>query len=235
MNIVVTGASQGIGKALVQTWTQSTVVPHHIIAISRHTAALQDIATALAAAHSPHKLSILPFDLSCDNYDLLYQFVVEQVPHIDALVHNAGSLVNRPFYELTDGEVHSLFQINTFAAWKLTKYLYTHMPAGSHILNIGSMGGYQGSAKFAGLSAYSASKAALACWSECLAEELKPRRIAVNCLCLGAVQTEMLRQAFPDFDAPLSAAEMAHFIGDFALNGQRYFNGKVLPVSVNTP
>lgn len=235
MNIVVTGASQGIGKALVQTWTPSTVVPHHIIAISRHTAALQDIATALAAAHSPHKLSILPFDLSCDNYDLLYQFIAEQVPHIDALVHNAGSLVNRPFYELTDGEVHSLFQINTFAAWKLTKYLYTYMPAGSHILNIGSMGGYQGSAKFAGLSAYSASKAALACWSECLAEELKPRRIAVNCLCLGAVQTEMLRQAFPDFDAPLSADEMAHFIGDFALNGQRYFNGKVLPVSVNTP
>lgn len=94
------------------------------------------------------------------------------------------------------------------------------MPAGSHILNIGSMGGYQGSAKFAGLSAYSASKAALACWSECLAEELKPRRIAVNCLCLGCVQTEMLRQAFPDFDAPSSADEMAHFIGDFALNGQ---------------
>ena len=166
MNIVVTGASQGIGKALVQTWIQSTTVPHHIIAISRHTAALQDIAAALAAAHSPHKLSVLPFDLSRDNYDLLYQFIAEQVPHIDALVHNAGSLVNRPFYELTEEEVHDLFQINTFAAWKLAKYLYTYMPAGSHILNIGSMGGYQGSAKFAGLSAYSASKAALACWLE---------------------------------------------------------------------
>lgn len=97
------------------------------------------------------------------------------------------------------------------------------------------MGGFQGSAKFAGLSAYSSSKAALSGLTECLAEELKPNGISVNCLAIGAVQTEMLSKAFPGYKAPLSPAEMAGFIQYFALNGHRYFNGKILPVSITTP
>jgi hypothetical protein len=57
----------------------------------------------------------------------------------------------------------------------------------------------------------------------------------MNCLCLGAAQTEMLEAAFPGYQAPVSAAEMAEFIGDFALNGSRWMNGKILPVSLSTP
>ena len=97
------------------------------------------------------------------------------------------------------------------------------------------MGGFQGSTKFAGLSAYSSSKSALSGLTECLAEELKDRNIAVNCLALGAVQTEMLGKAFPGYKAPLSAAKMAEFICEFALTGQLFFNGKIIPVSSTTP
>jgi NAD(P)-dependent dehydrogenase (short-subunit alcohol dehydrogenase family) len=97
------------------------------------------------------------------------------------------------------------------------------------------MGGVQGSAKFAGLSAYSSSKAALCTLTECLAEELKLENISVNCLALGAVQTEMLSKAFPGYRAPLSASEMAEFIVQFARSGHYYFNGKILPVSSTTP
>ncbi len=97
------------------------------------------------------------------------------------------------------------------------------------------MGGVQGSEKFQGLSLYSASKAALAVFTECLAEELKTHNVKANALALGAVQTEMLSHAFPTYKAPLQASEMADYIADFALNGHQYYNGKILPVSLSTP
>jgi NAD(P)-dependent dehydrogenase (short-subunit alcohol dehydrogenase family) len=97
------------------------------------------------------------------------------------------------------------------------------------------MGGFQGSAKFPGLSFYSASKAALCCLTECLATELKDKSIKMNALALGSVQTEMLDKAFPGYKAPVKAEEIAEFITDFAINGHRYVNGKVLPVSLSTP
>ena len=109
------------------------------------------------------------------------------------------------------------------------------MNTNSHIVNIGSMGGFQGSAKFKGLSLYSAAKGAVAVLTESMAEEFKERGIKVNALALGAVQTEMLASAFPGYKAPLTAGQMAEFIADFALNGHKYFNGKILPVSLSTP
>ncbi len=107
--------------------------------------------------------------------------------------------------------------------------------AGSHIVNISSMGGVQGSSKFPGLAAYSASKGAVSILTECMAEELKEEGVKVNALALGAVQTDMLAKAFPDYEAPLSAAEMAQYIGRFLIEGHLFYNGKVLPVSLNTP
>jgi NAD(P)-dependent dehydrogenase (short-subunit alcohol dehydrogenase family) len=109
------------------------------------------------------------------------------------------------------------------------------MDKGSHIVNIASMGGFQGSSKYPGLSCYSASKAALACLTECLAGEFTESGIKVNCLALGSVQTEMLEEAFPGYKAPVDAQEMAEFIADFALKGHKFFNGKILPVAVNNP
>jgi NAD(P)-dependent dehydrogenase (short-subunit alcohol dehydrogenase family) len=75
----------------------------------------------------------------------------------------------------------------------------------------------------------------LACLTECLAEEFKEKNIAFNCLALGAVQTEMLVEAFPGYKAPLTAEEMAEFIMSFSLDGQKYLNGKIIPVSMSTP
>ena len=97
------------------------------------------------------------------------------------------------------------------------------------------MGGFQGSSKYSGMSYYSASKAALSCLSECLAEEFRDNGIIINCLALGSVQTEMLEEALPGYKAPVSAGEMAEFIGDFALKGSRFFNGKIIPVAFSNP
>ena len=95
--------------------------------------------------------------------------------------------------------------------------------------------GYQGSSKYKGLSYYSASKAAISSLSECLAGEFRDSGVAVNCLALGSVQTEMFEEAFPGHKAAVSAKEMAQFIVDFALKGNKFFNGKVLPVAVDNP
>lgn len=139
---------------------------------------------------------------------------------------------------MTEADWLAMFQTNVLGAAQLTQSLLPLMGQNgktSHVVNIGSMGGYQGSSKFAGLSAYSASKGALAILSECLAEELKDKNVKCNCLCLGAVDTDMLQMAFPNYKAPTTSDEMGQFIADFALNGHKYFNGKVLPVSIMTP
>jgi len=129
----------------------------------------------------------------------------------------------------------AVYQVNVFAVAELTRQLEQFMTPGSHVVGISSMGGIQGSMKFAGLSAYSSSKGALITLMELLAEEYKERGIAFNTLALGAVQTEMLKEAFPDYQAPTTAIEMAEYIADFSLNGNRLFNGKVLQVSNSTP
>jgi len=85
------------------------------------------------------------------------------------------------------------------------------------------------------MSLYSASKGALAILTESLAEELKEQNIRVNALALGAVQTEMLEEAFPGYQAAVTAEEMADFITDFALKAHSYINGKIIPVSLSTP
>ncbi len=137
--------------------------------------------------------------------------------------------------QLQESDFVEMLQSNYIGHVRIIQSLLKFMGDGSHILNIGSMGGFQGSAKFNGLSAYSASKAALHTLTECLAQELVEQGIKVNCLALGSAQTEMLEQAFPGYESPVMAFEMGKYIADFAVSGHRFFNGKVLPVAVSTP
>jgi len=146
-------------------------------------------------------------------------------------------MVNKPFEEISAADLETVYNVNVFSVIRLIQGIMPLLDINqkSHIVNISSMGGFQGSAKFAGLSAYSSSKAAMACLTECLAEEFKEKNVAFNCLALGATQTEMLDEAFPGYKAPLTAAEMASFIAEFSLNAHRYMNGKIIPVSLSTP
>ena len=228
MNIVVTGASRGIGRELVQLFSADEKV-ERVFAVSRDEKKLAQLAG--------EKVVPVPFDLSKKDLGMLSQIIVKHTQCIDVLVNNAGALVKKPFEEINTEELELLYNVNVFSPFRLVQMLLPMMgkSARGHVVNISSMGGYQGSTKFAGLTAYSSSKGALAVLSECLAEELKGKNVSVNCLCLGAAQTEMLSAAFPGYQAPLSAKQMAEFIAGFALTGQNYFNGKVLPVSLSTP
>ena len=229
MNILITGASKGIG--FQTAWRLAQQEGHRVLAISRDEAGLQRL-----KALAPDQVVILPFDLTKPDWQPLLSTLGDW-NGLDVLINNAGLLINKPFLDLKASDWLEVFNSNFFSVIELIKRLlpYLEKSAKAHIVNIGSMGGYQGSSKFSGLSAYSASKAALANLTECLAEELKDQKIIVNCLALGAVQTEMLETAFPGYQAPLRSETMAEWVAWFCVNGQQFFNGKILPVSVSNP
>jgi NAD(P)-dependent dehydrogenase (short-subunit alcohol dehydrogenase family) len=177
----------------------------------------------------------LQFDLGNGSFEELALQVNRQLGKIDILINNAGLLLNKPFGSISASEFDGIFNVNVRAPFMLTQALLPLLKEGSHVLNIGSMGGVQGSVKFPGLSVYSASKGALSVLTECLAAELEERKIAVNCLAFGSVQTEMLAKAFPGYEALTTATAMGEFVADFAMKGHKLFNGKVLPVSLSTP
>jgi NAD(P)-dependent dehydrogenase (short-subunit alcohol dehydrogenase family) len=234
MNVIVTGASRGIGYEVVKKLVSAG--DHHVIALSRNLHRLKQLEEECLKQNPAGQVTVQKLDLRDQQFGQTLLPVVSDVFNkVDVLINNAGHLINKPFIEFSDGEFDELFDINVKSAFRLIQLLFPMFSNNSHIVNIGSMGGYQGSMKFPGLALYSASKGALAVMSECLAEEFKETGIKVNCLALGAAQTEMLREAFPNYKPPLSAEEMAAFVCDFSLKGQAFFNGKILPVALTDP
>jgi NAD(P)-dependent dehydrogenase (short-subunit alcohol dehydrogenase family) len=233
MNIVITGASSGVGfEAVIELALQNN---NRIIALARSQEKLTRLAEIAKSLSPDCTLYPIAFDIVHDDYQGLQQFINTHLDgKVDVLINNAGALVNKPFTELGELDFVEMLQSNYIGHVRMIQNLLPQMVAGSHIVNIGSMGGYQGSAKFSGLSAYSASKAALHTLTECLAYELADRQISVNCLALGSAQTEMLEKAFPGFQSPVMAFEMGKYIADFALTGHKFFNGKILPVAMTT-
>lgn len=235
MNILVTGASRGIGYELVKKFAQAG--NSNILAISRNQNKLEELAKECKLLNPLANIIPLSFDLSnIEKFDTIINTIEQKLKSkVDILINNAASFINKNFADISVNDIGHIYKANVFAPFFLIQKSLPYFQKHSHIVNISSMGGFQGSQKFPGLSIYSSSKAALANLTECLAEELKPLEIKINCLCLGAVQTQMLQEAFPNFKAPVSAIEMANFICDFALNAHKHQNGKVIPVSTSTP
>ncbi len=236
MNIIITGASRGIGRETAKIL--ATDKENKIIVIARSKDKLQSLKTECRHTGAG---KIIPLVTNLENIKkngkFFFDFVILHMKSVDILINNAGFLRNIAFAETNSDTAERTFNINFFVPAQLIRLLLPLMGKNSrsHIVNISSMGGVQGSAKFPGLAYYSASKAALACLTECLAEEYKEHNIAFNCLALGAAQTEMLEEAFPGYKAPVTAKEMAVLVSDFAVKGQKYFNGKIIPVSGSTP
>jgi 3-oxoacyl-[acyl-carrier protein] reductase len=221
--IVVTGASKGIGFELVRFLVSQG---HVVYALSR------DI-KALVASEKLHPISL---DLTDEESIIKFaeQLNSNQIS-IDALINNAGSLINQSFSTTTKNDFEAIYRVNVFGLASITRLLLPLISSKGHVVNISSMGGIGGSSKFSGLSAYSSSKGAVNILTELLAEEYKETGPFFNGLALGAVQTEMLAKAFPGFRAPLSVGEIAPYIAQFALTGHQFYNGKILPISSSTP
>jgi NAD(P)-dependent dehydrogenase (short-subunit alcohol dehydrogenase family) len=234
MNIIVTGAGKGIGYEIVKVLAKHK--QNHIVAISRNGKALKELVSECLRMYPDSKVIPYEFDLAqFEFYPFIIQRIETFIRSCDILINNAGKLVNKPFDHFGHEEFDDTFNVNVKSPFFLTQALLPMFTKGAHVVNISSIGGVGGSKKFPGLAAYSASKGALAILTEVLAEELADRDIKVNCLAIGAVQTEMFTKAFPGAKALQTPAQIAHFIGDFAVNGPKYFNGKVVPVSLSVP
>ncbi|MEO5788007.1 MAG: SDR family oxidoreductase [Gelidibacter sp.] len=224
-HIIITGTSRGIGYELVKLFAKQG---HQVLALSRNDRPIKALKLKNVTAFC--------FDLGdMEAYQKVEAFILEEWKHVDVLINNAGLVLNKPFAKTTISDFEEVYRTNVYGVAELTRVLIPYMAKNSHVVTISSMGGVQGSMKFPGLAAYSSSKAAVITLTELLAEEYKDSGIAFNVLALGAVQTEMLEEAFPGYKAPLKPAEMADYIVDFSLKGQKFYNGKLLQVSNSTP
>ena len=223
-NVIITGTSRGIGYELALLFANAG---HNVLAISRKIP---------KEFIENQNIACLGLDLADVTVtDKVKDFIDSTWQHVDIVIHNAGALLLKPFEEITADEFEYIYKVNVFGVAALNRVVLPFMNKGSHVVTISSMGGVQGTMKFSGLAAYSSSKGAVITLSELLAEEYKERGIAFNVLALGAVNTEMLQEAFPGYEVPLSAQQMADYIYNFALTGNTYFNGRVVQVSSTTP
>ena len=227
MNVVITGCSKGIGAELVKLLSTN----HKVYGLSRDLVSLEKLKANLV---NPSNFNFIQADVKELNEELINNWV--NVSSIDVLINNAGLLVNKKFRDISYKDYKNIMDVNFWGVFHLTQLLLDRLSfAKGQIINISSMGGVNYSSKFPGLSLYSSSKGALTILSECLAEELKPHNVRVNTLALGAVQTEMLNMAFPDYRANISSKEMASFIVSFINSVDNIINGQVVKVTSSNP
>ncbi|MDG1477367.1 MAG: SDR family NAD(P)-dependent oxidoreductase [Vicingaceae bacterium] len=235
MNVLITGASRGIGFELVKQFAVNK--SNQITALARDYKALK-VLRDFCQKEFGNEIHIYSIDFLSDSFSADLDRVFEKYRfHYDIVINNAGYLINKPFLDTSSLDIDNLYKVNVFSPIAILKRVFTFLETGRkcHVVNIGSMGGVQGSVKFSGLSIYSSSKAALANLTECLAEEYKDRNIYINCLALGSVQTEMLNMAFPGFQAQVSPEDMARYIHGFSVQDPICVNGKIIQVSNTTP
>tara|TARA_R110002012_G_scaffold51138_1_gene132197 strand:- start:89357 stop:90040 length:684 start_codon:yes stop_codon:yes gene_type:complete len=224
-NVIITGTSRGIGFELVKLFSESG---YQVLALSRNEKPVSDLQLPNVTAFT--------FDLSKKaDFQKVETFIKKEWKQVDILINNAGAILNKSFSETTMEDFDFVYKTNVFGVAEMTRIALRFMKSKSHVVTISSMGGVQGSMKFPGLAAYSSSKAAVITLTELWAEEYKESGICFNVLALGAVQTEMLEEAFPGFEVPMTPKSMANYIFDFATTGQKHFNGKLLQVSNSTP
>ncbi len=222
--VIITGTSSGIGLDLVKTFDSNG---YRVISLSRN-----DLPNSTNFSENVNHIN---FDIT-NNSDVnsLVVLIKSKYSNIDILINNAGKLISKPFVDFSDSEFRSIYDVNLFGVVDLIKSLIPYFHEKSHIVNISSVGGINGSSKFPGLSSYSSSKGALNILTEVLAVEFKNGPY-INSLCLGAVQTPMLELAFPDYKASTTPGEMANFIYAFSTSNPIMFNGKIIPVSISNP
>lgn len=224
-NVIITGTSSGIGYELVKIFATRG---HNVIALSRNVLPTNDLKLSNVYSAS--------FDINnVSNHKMLIEYISKNWEQVDILINNAGVLINKPFSKTTTKDFKKVYSTNVFGVAAIINNILPFTKKGSHIVNISSVGGVQGSVKFSGLSAYSSSKGALITLTELLAVEYKNSGVLFNVLALGAVQTKMLEEAFPGYQAPCSASQMAKYIFDFSLNTNKLSSGDVVLVSDKTP
>ncbi len=192
--VLVTGASQGLGRALALTCAQEGA---NLVISSRSADSLEPVAEE--ASTSGVEVLTVPADVSHgEDVQELVGAAAERFGKIDVLVNNAGLLGPRVAIEdYPEDEWRSVLDANLTGPFLVSKATIPHMREGASIINVTSGVSVEGRAEW---GAYSVSKFGLEGLTQILAAELKDRGIRVNSVDPGGMRTEMRAAAYPDED-----------------------------------
>jgi 3-oxoacyl-[acyl-carrier protein] reductase len=191
---LITGGSRGIGAAIARN-----------LADDGADVAISYVSNAEKAKHLVRELHDRGVRAAAFQADqgkpqevtLLVRKVVEHFGHLDILVNNAGVFVTGPVGEVPEADVDRQFAINVGGVNAAVREAAKWMREGGRIISIGSMGGT--SSPWAGISDYSATKAAVAAYTRGWARDLGPRGITVNVVEPGPIDTDMNRDDEREF------------------------------------
>jgi short-subunit dehydrogenase len=185
MNVVITGASRGIGKAIATVFAANG---HDLYLSSRNEVALYKAMEALQTRFPAINIKAKAFDISKQAKEL-GNWILDAGISVDVLVNNAGLFEPGNTYDEPEGSLENQMATNLYSAYHLTRTLIPKMMErrSGHIFNICSIASLQA---YKNGGAYSISKFAMDGFSKNLREEMKAFGIKVTALYPGAVLTD---------------------------------------------
>jgi 3-oxoacyl-[acyl-carrier protein] reductase len=187
-NVIVTGASRGLGLGIAKTLRSAG---HTVIAVARRESEALTAAMSEPVTSTEGTIQFVPFDLGCiGELPQLVKHVRKTYGPLFGLVNNAGIGTSGVLGTMRDADIETLIRINTLSPLVLTKYVVRSMMTGGggRIVNISSIVSFTG---FSGLSVYSTTKSSLIGFTRSLAREVGTLGITVNAVAPGFINTEM--------------------------------------------
>jgi 3-oxoacyl-[acyl-carrier protein] reductase len=186
-SVLVTGGSRGIGRAIVELFADEGAGVTFFY--RENAAAAQEVvATMRAAGHDVHAEQVDVTDSAACNTAV--ERLAERTERIDVLVNNAGVIRDNPLAALGDDDIKAVLDTNVGGVFNVTRAVvpYMVMQRAGTIVNLSSVAGDKGGR---GQTNYAASKGAINAFTRALAVELAPRKIRVNAVAPGVIDTEM--------------------------------------------
>ncbi|MEN9684287.1 MAG: hypothetical protein RLZZ28_73 [Bacteroidota bacterium] len=208
MNIIITGASKGIGKAIAEAFA---VAGNTLLICSRNEKSLHDAVTGMQASFPDCNIKAMPADLSDPAAAKAFGHWCLSFGTPDILVNNAGIFESGTIQAEREGQLENLLKVNLYSAYHLTR---TVMPAmiekgRGHIFNICSIASLNA---YPNGGSYGISKFALLGFSRNLREELKMKGIKVTAVCPGATMSDSWSGSSISPERIMEAADLAKMI-----------------------
>ena len=233
--VMITGGAKGIGYAIAKAFARDGA---NLIIASRNLNALEEAKESIQKLYPEITVLIQRCDVSSE-YDvkLLFNRVVSEFGSIHYLINNAACLIKGDVLSLSSEDWATVLSTNVTGSFLCAKEAFNLMKVSSEdsaIVNVSSLAGIRGVEKFPGMVSYITSKHAVVGLTESLAVEGRDYAIRVNAVAPGAVDTEMLNTAFPDFKAktkPEDIAETFLYLCDYNQSGA--MTGSILEIHCN--
>lgn len=187
MNVIITGASKGIGQSLAMAFAAEGA---DLFLCSRNEVVLNQTIKDILAKYPTVKIKSKAVDLSVKNEAQAFgMWVISEVSSVDILINNAGLFLPGNVYDEPDGTIEEMINTNLYSAYHLTRVLVPAMIAkrAGHIFNICSIASLEA---YPSGGSYSISKFAMMGFSKNLRQELMPHHIKVTAIYPGAVMTD---------------------------------------------